>query len=70
MGHVQGHSRTRSPVNNNTEHLKGPSLRYSAPGFLCTQIRPVWVGDLGTRPKIQQWDGFGLKIAILYFLAL
>jgi hypothetical protein len=34
-----------------------------------TQIRPVWVGDLGTK-KIQQWDGLCLKIANLYFLAL
>jgi hypothetical protein len=34
------------------------------------QIRPVWVGDLGTRQKIQNFDGLGLKISVLYFLAL
>jgi hypothetical protein len=29
------------------------------------------IGDLGTRPKeIQNFDGLGLKIAFLYFLAL
>jgi hypothetical protein len=32
-----------------------------------TQIRPVWVGELGTRPKIQKVYGFDLIIAILYF---
>ncbi len=34
---------------------------------VLTQIRSVSVGDLGTRPKIQN---LGLKTAILYFLAL
>jgi hypothetical protein len=32
-----------------------------------TQIRPIWVGDLGTRPKNSKFDDLGLKIAILYF---
>jgi hypothetical protein len=40
-------------------------------GFgVFTQIRPVWVGDRGTRSKIHNFDALGLKIAVLYFLAL
>jgi hypothetical protein len=41
-----------------------------------TQIRPVWVGDSGTRPKnseilILNFDGLCLKIGVfLFFLAL
>jgi hypothetical protein len=39
-----------------------------------TQIRPVWDGYLtylGSRQKIiQNFDGLGLPIAVLYFLAL
>ncbi len=34
------------------------------------QIRPVWVGDRETRQKILNIDSLGLKIDILYFLAL
>jgi hypothetical protein len=35
--------------------LKGPKLEIF--GFrVFTQIRPVWVGDLGTREKIQNFD--------------
>jgi hypothetical protein len=30
--------------------LKGPKLEIYSSGVF-TQIRPVWVGDLGTRPK-------------------
>jgi hypothetical protein len=30
--------------------LKGPKLEIFGTGVF-TQIRPVWVGDLGTRPK-------------------
>jgi hypothetical protein len=30
-----------------------------------SQMRPVWVGDLGTRPEIQKVYGFGMKIEIL-----
>jgi hypothetical protein len=40
-------------------------MRYSAPGFFL-QFKPVWVGDfldLETRPKNQNFDGIGLKIA-------
>ncbi len=44
-------------------------MRYSASGFF-TKIKPIWIGDLGTSPKKNIWDGLGLKIAILYFLAL
>jgi hypothetical protein len=33
-----------------------------------TQIRPLWVGDLGTRPKNPKLDALGLKVANLYFL--
>jgi hypothetical protein len=36
-------------------------MRYSAPGFFFTQISPVRIGDLGSRPKIQNFDGLGLK---------
>jgi hypothetical protein len=49
--------------------LKGPKLEIFGSGVF-THIRPVWVGDLGTRPKNPNWDGLGLKIANLYFLAL
>jgi hypothetical protein len=51
------------------------SLIYRAPGFL-PQIRPVWVGDFGTRPKnseilILNFDGLCLKIGVfLFFIAL
>jgi hypothetical protein len=41
----------------------------SSSGIL-TQISPVWVGDFGLCQKILNFDGLGLKIAILYFLAL
>jgi hypothetical protein len=33
--------------------LKGPKLEIFGSGVF-TQIKPVWVGDLGTRPKIQK----------------
>jgi hypothetical protein len=50
--------------------LKGPKLEIFGSRVL-THIRPVWVGDLGTRQKIiQNFDGLGLKIAVLYFLVL
>ena len=49
--------------------LKGPKFEIFGSGVF-TQIRPVWVGDLGTRPKIQNFDGLDLKIALSYFLAL
>ncbi len=47
--------------------LKGPKHEIFRSGDF-TQIRLAWVGDLGTRPKMQNFDG--LKIAILSFLAL
>jgi hypothetical protein len=49
--------------------LKGPKHELFGFGFF-TLIKPIWIGDLGTRPKKNIWDGLGLKIAILYFLAL
>jgi hypothetical protein len=48
--------------------LKGPKLEIFSSGVFA-QIRPEWVGDLGNSQKIQQWDGIGLTIANLYFLA-
>ncbi len=49
--------------------LRGPSLRYSAPGFLHKlDLYGKVTKELGQ--KIQQWDGLCLKIANLYFLAL
>jgi hypothetical protein len=49
--------------------LKGPNLEIF--GYrVFTQIRPAWVGDQGTRPKIPNFDGLGLKIAVSYFLAM
>jgi hypothetical protein len=33
--------------------LKGPKLEIFGSGIF-TQIRPVWVGDLGTRPKTRK----------------
>ncbi len=45
-------------------------MTYSARGVF-TQIRPVWVGDLGTSPKIfKKFYGVGLKIDILFFSAV
>ncbi len=45
-------------------------MTYSAPGVL-TQIRTVWVGDLGTSPKkFKKFYGVGLKIDILIFSAV
>ena len=46
------------------------SANYIFGSGVFTQIRPVWVGDLGTRPKIQNFDGLGglgLKSAIYTF---
>jgi hypothetical protein len=48
--------------------LKGPKLEISGPGVF-SQIRPVWVADLGTWPKIQNVDVWGF-LYTLYFLAL
>ncbi len=43
------------------QNLKRPKLEdIRFQGFYT--IRPVWVGDLGTRQKIQNLDGLGLKI--------
>ncbi len=39
-------------------YLKGPKLEIFDSGVF-SQIRPVWVGDLGTRPKIHNWGFFG-----------
>jgi hypothetical protein len=33
------------------------------------QSKPVWVGDLGARPKNQYFDVKDLEFAVLYFLA-
>jgi hypothetical protein len=49
--------------------LKGPKLEIFGSRVL-TQIRPVWVGDLRTRQKIQNFDVLGLKIVVLYSLVL
>jgi hypothetical protein len=42
-------------------------MRYSSTGprGVFTQIIPVWVGDLGTRPKIQKNYGWSLKFKFL-----
>jgi hypothetical protein len=48
---------------------RGPSWRYSA-SLIFTQIRPVWVDDVGTRPKIQKVDGFGLRSQFCTFSAV
>jgi hypothetical protein len=47
----------------------GPSLRYSASGFLH-KSDPYGLVTKELGQKIQNFDGLGLKIAILYFLAL
>ncbi len=49
--------------------LKGPKCEIFESGDFA-QIRPIWIGDLGTRPKNINFDGLGLKIAILCLLAL
>jgi hypothetical protein len=46
----------------NVGSLKGPKLEIFGSGIF-TQIRPVRVGDLGTKPKNSKVYGFGLKIA-------
>jgi hypothetical protein len=48
--------------------LKGPELEIFVAGVF-TQVRPEWVGDLGTRQTFMDFYGLGLKIAVLYFLA-
>jgi hypothetical protein len=48
---------------------KGPKLEIFG-SRVFTQIRPVWVGDLGTRQKNPTMGWFMLEIANLYFLAL
>jgi hypothetical protein len=42
-------------------------MRYSAPGFFH-DLHVLVIQELGE--KIQNFDGLGLNIAILYFLAL
>ncbi len=42
------------------ETLKGPKLEIFG-SRVFPQIRPVCVGDLGTRRKIHNFDGLGLK---------
>jgi hypothetical protein len=49
--------------------LKGPKLEIFGTGVFA-QIRPVWVGDLGTRPKYSKLGWFRPEIVILYFLTL
>ncbi len=49
--------------------LKGPKREIFDSGFFAL-IRPIWIGDLGTRPKNYKFWCLGLKVAILYFLAL
>jgi hypothetical protein len=44
--------------------LKGPKHEIFGSGVFI-QIRPVWVGDSGTRPKNPKW--LRLEIAVLYF---
>ncbi len=51
--------------------LKGarPSLKYSSPGFFHKSgLYVLVILELGE--KIKNFDGLGLKIAVLYFLAL
>ncbi len=50
-------------------YLYGPKLEIFG-SRVFTQIRPVWVGDLGTSPKNSKFRWFRLEIAVLYFLAL
>jgi hypothetical protein len=44
--------------------LKAPKHEIFGSGVF-KQIIPIWKGDLGTRPEIQEVYGFGLKIEIL-----
>jgi hypothetical protein len=37
---------------------------------ILTQIRPLWIDDLGISQKIEKVDVLGLTIAILCFLAV
>jgi hypothetical protein len=48
---------------------KGPKLEIFG-SRVFSQIRPVWVGDLGTRPKNPTMGWFMSKNASLYFVAL
>ncbi len=48
--------------------LKGPKHEiFGSRAFM--QSEPVWAGDLGTRPKNENFDGLCWKIVILYFSA-
>jgi hypothetical protein len=49
-----------------TVPLKGPKLEIFG-SRVFSQIRPIWVGDLGK--KMQNFDDLGLKIAVLYFFS-
>jgi hypothetical protein len=48
--------------------LKGPKLEIFDSGVF-TQIRPVWVGDLGTRPKTMKSVWFWLENRCFVFLS-
>jgi hypothetical protein len=50
-------------------NLKGPKLETYV-SLVFTKIKPVWVGDLGTRSKNSNFYGSGLRIANLCFFAL
>ena len=50
-------------------NLKGPKLETFV-SLVFTKIKPVWVGDLGTRSKNSNFYGSGLRIANLCFFAL
>jgi hypothetical protein len=39
-------------------HLKGPKHEIFVAGIFA-QIRPIWIGDLGTRPKNPTKNTFG-----------
>jgi hypothetical protein len=49
--------------------LKGPKREIFDFGVFA-QIRPIWIGDLELGPKIINFYGLGMKIGILYLLAL
>ncbi len=43
--------------------LKGPKREIFVAGIFA-QIRPVWIGDLGTRPKNKKKYVWGLKFHV------
>ncbi len=64
--------KTRSKKSCDTVPLKGPKHEKFVAGFFA-QVRPVWIGELETRPKIPKINGLDLIFLSLlakFFIAM